>query len=72
MRMGKQETLEYSNLINFIEKQVDEDGNEWWTFDSIVGHEHRPGGRGRLKGWFLEVEWLDGTKNLADTQVHEG
>ena len=74
---GIEETLEYSDLINFIEKQVDEEGNEWWTFDSIVGHEHRPGGRGRLKGWFLEVEWLDGTrtwqtlKSMKDSNPYE-
>ena len=58
---GDQQVHEYNALLDAIYIQTDEDGNEWYTFKDIIGHQKRPkGGRGKTKGWFLEIEWANG------------
>ena len=58
---GAQETHQYSTLIDAVYSQYDENGDEWYTFKDIIAHEKRArGGRGRTRGWFLQVEWLNG------------
>jgi len=36
-------------------------GKRWYTFDSIADHKRGEGGKGRTKGWLLEIMWKDGT-----------
>ncbi|EEC42861.1 predicted protein [Phaeodactylum tricornutum CCAP 1055/1] len=58
---GTEEIHGYNALLDAVYKQVDDDGNEWYTFEDIVDHQRRPrGGRGRTKGWFLRVKWANG------------
>jgi hypothetical protein len=58
---GTEEVHGYQALLDAVYKQVDDDGNEWYTFDDIVDHQKRPrGGRGRTRGWFLRVKWANG------------
>ena len=58
---GNQAVHEYDALVSAIYCQVDEEGNEWYTYKAIIDHKKKPrGGRGRTKGWFLLVEWVNG------------
>ena len=58
---GTQMVHQYSALVDAIFIQIDETGDEWYTFKSIIAHERRArGGRGKTRGWFLQVEWLNG------------
>ena len=58
---GVQEAHHYSSLIDAVYSQFDENGDEWFTFKGIIAHEKRArGGNGRTRGWFMQVEWLNG------------
>ncbi|MGH3053999.1 MAG: reverse transcriptase domain-containing protein, partial [Gaiellaceae bacterium] len=58
---GSQIISEYNDLLTVLHKQFDDQGNEYFIFNDIIGHKQGTGGRGRTKGWLLEVEWRDGT-----------
>jgi hypothetical protein len=58
---GTQVVHQYSALLDAIYVQVDENGEEWYTFNDIISHQKRArGGRGKTRGWFLQVEWMNG------------
>ena len=58
---GTQSVHQYSTLLDAIYCQVDEEGDEWYTFTNILSHEQRrKGGSGKTKGWFLQIEWSNG------------
>ena len=58
---GTQEAHQYSVLLDAIYSQFDENGEEWFTFKDIIAHEQRArGGRGKTRGWFLQIEWVNG------------
>ncbi|EEC47054.1 predicted protein [Phaeodactylum tricornutum CCAP 1055/1] len=67
---GTEEIHGYNALLDAVYKQVDDDGNEWYTFEDIVDHQRRPrGGRGRTKGWFLRVKWANGEYTLSGNHL---
>ena len=58
---GPQSVHQYSTPLGAIYCQVDEEGDEWYTFTNILSHEQRrKGGSGKTKGWFLQIEWSNG------------
>jgi hypothetical protein len=58
---GMQVIHQYAALVDAIFVQVDENGEEWFTFKEIIAHQRRTkGGRGKTRGWFLQIEWLNG------------
>ncbi|MGH3053464.1 MAG: reverse transcriptase domain-containing protein, partial [Gaiellaceae bacterium] len=58
---GKEETHVLNTLAQALYSQVDEYGNKYYIFEDIIGHKRGKGGRGRTKGWLLEILWKDGT-----------
>ncbi|MGH7954399.1 MAG: hypothetical protein ACREOZ_00405 [Gloeomargaritales cyanobacterium] len=58
---GKEECHVMNTLAQALYSQIDEYGNKYYIFDDIIGHKRGKGGRGRTKGWLLEVLWNDGT-----------
>ena len=58
---GSLSTEGYNALISALNLQLDEFGDEYYTFQEILGHQRRPkGGRGDQKGWFLKILWKSG------------
>ena len=58
---GSISTEGYNALLAAISKQVDEHGEEFYTFQSIVGHKRlSKGGLGDQRGWFLRILWKTG------------
>ena len=51
----------YNALISALNLQLDVFGDEYYTFQEILGYQRQPnGGRGDQKGWFLKILWKSG------------
>jgi hypothetical protein len=58
---GMQVIHQYAVLVDTIFVQVDKNGEEWFTFKEIIAHQRRArGSRGKTRGWFLQIKWLNG------------
>jgi hypothetical protein len=58
---GTREAHLMNSITAALHSELDNDGKRWYTFDSIVDHKRDEGGKGRTKGWLLEIMWKDGT-----------
>jgi hypothetical protein len=58
---GREDAYTASILNDTLYSLNDDDGNRWYIMDSIVSHRRGKGGRGRTRGWLLEVQWKDGS-----------
>jgi len=58
---GTREAHLMNSIAVALHLELDDDGKRWYTFDSIVDHKPGEGGKGRTKGWLLEIIWKDGT-----------
>jgi hypothetical protein len=50
-----------NSIAAALHSELDNNGKRWYTFDSIVDHKRGKGGKGRTKGWLLEIMRKDGT-----------
>ena len=59
---GHQEDYAYNAIVEALYSQCDEFGNKYYTISDIIGHTRdAKAGKGKTKGWRLEVEWKDGS-----------
>ncbi|MGH3053585.1 MAG: hypothetical protein ACRDL7_01240, partial [Gaiellaceae bacterium] len=58
---GTKEIHAMNVLSEALYSQLDEHGQKWYIFQDILDHQKGKGGKGRTKGWLLEVLWKDGT-----------
>jgi hypothetical protein len=58
---GTREAHLMNSIAVALHLELDDDGKRWYTFYSIVDHKPGEGGKGRTKGWLLEIMWKDGT-----------
>ena len=52
---GTREAHLMNPIAAALHLELDDDGKRWYTFNSIVGHKRGKGGKGRTKGWLLEI-----------------
>jgi len=59
---GHGEAYIFNTILDNLHSQINKDGHRYWIFSRHVDHRRDPkAGKGKTKGWELEVEWKDGT-----------
>jgi len=49
-----------NSIAAALHSELNNGGKRWYTFNSIVDHKRGIGGKGRTKGWLLEIMWKGG------------
>jgi hypothetical protein len=57
---GTEEAHVLNKIAQALYSELDEEGHRWYTFKEIVAHKRGSGGRGKTKGWLLEILWQNG------------